>query len=73
MTTKALTTVLVVHQVSKASLTSIPYGLIVVDANRLIRQSVRISAPQPFSGHVRTDCIAEAGSVCSRACLERQS
>ena len=38
MTTKALTTVLVVQPVSTASLTSIPYGLILADANRFIRR-----------------------------------
>jgi hypothetical protein len=38
MTTKALTTVLVVQPVSTASLTSIPYGLILADANRFFRR-----------------------------------
>ncbi len=38
MATKALTTVLVVQAVSTASLTSIPYGLILADANRFIRR-----------------------------------
>ena len=38
MTTKALTTVLVVQPILKASLTSIPYGLILADANRFIRR-----------------------------------
>lgn len=37
MTTKALTTVLGVQPVSTASITSIPYGLILADANRFIR------------------------------------
>ena len=38
MTTKALTTVLIVQPVSTASLTSIPYGLILAGANRFIRR-----------------------------------
>ena len=38
MATKALITVLVVQPIFKASLTSIPYGLILADANRFIRR-----------------------------------
>ena len=88
MATKALTTVLVVQAVSTASLTSIPYGLILADANRFIgetemrsfmlcsqlatlltqrREMVR------DKDRVRTDCIVEADSICSRPCLERRN
>ncbi len=38
MPTKALTTVLVVQPVSTPSLTSIPYDLILANANRFIRR-----------------------------------
>ena len=38
MATKALIILLAVQSVSTASLTSIPYGLILADANRFIRR-----------------------------------
>jgi len=50
MTRKALTTVLVVRPVSTASLTSIPYGLILAKANCFIRrrdEDVVIHVVQP--------------------------
>ena len=49
MTTKALITVLVVQPVLTGSLTSIPYGLILADASRLIRrdEDVVVHVVQP--------------------------
>ena len=59
MTTKALTTVLVVQPVSTASLTSIPYGLILADANRFIRRDgdAVVHVVQP-ARHAADNCVS---------------
>jgi hypothetical protein len=58
MATKALTTVLVVQPVSTASLTSIPYGLILADANRFIRRdgNAVVHVVQP-ARHAADNCV----------------
>jgi hypothetical protein len=59
MTTKALTTVLVVQPISTASLTSIPYGLIFADANPFIRRdgNAVVHVVQP-ARHAADNCVS---------------